>query len=202
VVWAVILAAGESKRMGEPKLVLPFRGTTMVEAVVDKVLAAGPTRVVVVVGGAATEVRAALAGRPVQFVHNPDFAGGMLSSVQRGLRALPDEAEGALIVLADQPLVPEAAIRAVLEAGRTGAKGLVVPVFRGRRGHPLYIALSYRSEIEGLDPEVGLRQLLARHPDDILELEAGDPGLLEDVDTPADYRRVSGAGPKGRRPKA
>ncbi len=189
MVWAVILAAGESRRMGEPKLLLPLRGKTMIEAVVDKVLAAGLSGVAVVVGGA-PGVRTALAGKPVLFVDNPDFSRGMLSSVQRGLRALPADATSALIVLADQPLIPESAIRAVLAAGQCGSKGLVVPIHRGRRGHPLLISLAYRSEVEGLDAGVGLRQLLARHPDDILEVEVPDPDFLEDVDTPADYRRV------------
>ncbi len=199
MVWAVILAAGESKRMGEPKLLLPLQGKTMVETVVDKVLGAGLSRIMVVVGGA-PGVRPALTGKPVEFVENPDYARGMLSSIQCGLRALPDDAAAALIVLADQPLVPAEALRAVLEAGKAGTKGLVVPVYRGRRGHPLLVSLSYRSEVARLDPEIGLRQLLARHPDDILEVEVEDSDLLEDVDTPADYRRIRSKSPDSPKP--
>lgn len=190
MVWAVILAAGESRRMGVPKLLLPFAGTTIIEAVVRTVTDAGVPRILVVLGAQSDRVREALKGRPVEFAENPDFRRGMLSSVQCGLRALPPDASAALVFLADQPTLSETAIRLTLRAGESTTKGIVVPVHNGRRGHPLLVRMRYREEIYGLDPAVGLRQLLGNHPEDVLEIEVPDAALLEDIDTPADYERA------------
>jgi molybdenum cofactor cytidylyltransferase len=198
MVWAVILAAGESRRMGSPKLLLPFGDTTVVETVVDAVAAAGITRTLVVLGDRAEGVRQALKGRPAEFVENADYRRGMLSSVQCGLRGLPSDASAALIVLADQPGISAAAIRTILRAAESSAKGIAVPVHQGKRGHPLFVSLRYKEEIFGLDPAVGLRQLLKLHSEDILEIEVPEDALLEDMDTPEDYRRMKRGSPRGQ----
>lgn len=190
MVWAVILAAGESRRMGQPKLLLPFGGATVIEAVVSTIAAAGIPRMVVVLGDKADRMREVLKGRPLEFAENPDFRRGMLSSVQCGLRALPPGASAALIHLADQPMISAAAVRAILGAAESSTRGIIVPVHDGKRGHPLLVSVRYREEIYGLDPAVGLRQLLGNHPGDVLEVEVRDAALLKDIDTPADYLKA------------
>jgi molybdenum cofactor cytidylyltransferase len=187
VIWAVVLAAGESKRMGRPKQVLPYGRSTILETVLDHVLASPVDGTLVVLGAAADKVAPLLAKLPVETIVNPDFRSGMLSSVQRGIRALPASARAALIFLGDQPAVgPETSGR-VLAAYRVSGRGIVLPVHAGRGGHPLLIDLKYRAEIDGLSAGIGLRELLVRHPDDIFRVEIDDPGVLLDIDTPEDY---------------
>ena len=187
MIWAVILAAGESKRMGRPKQVLPYGRSTILETVLDHVLASPVDGTLVVLGAAADKVAPLLAKLPVETIVNPDFRSGMLSSVQRGIRALPASARAALIFLGDQPAVgPETSGR-VLAAYRVSGRGIVLPVHAGRGGHPLLIDLKYRAEIDALSAGIGLRELLVRHPDDIFRVEIDDPGVLLDIDTPEDY---------------
>jgi len=187
VIWAVVLAAGESKRMGRPKQLLPYGPSTILENVLDKALASPVDGTLVVLGAAAERIAPLLSKRPVETVLNPDFRSGMLSSVRCGLRALPGSARAALIFLGDQPEVSPATARLVIEEYRRTARGLVLPVHWGRGGHPLLIDLKYREEIGLLSAGIGLRELLSRHPDDTLRIEVDDPGVSLDIDTPEDY---------------
>jgi molybdenum cofactor cytidylyltransferase len=196
VIWAVILAAGESRRMGTQKLLLPFGETTVVEAVVRTALDSRIDRALTVLGSDRDAIRLRLAPYGVEFAVNEDFKRGMLSSVQTGIRALPAEAEAAVVMLGDQPFLPARVVDAVIGAYRASGKGIIVPAFRGRRGHPILIGLEYRDEALSLDPAVGLRQLLAAHPDDVFEAEVDDTNILRDLDLPEDY-----AGELKRRPK-
>ncbi len=116
----------------------------------------------------------------------------MLSSIQTGISALPRRCRAALIVLGDQPDLPTSVIDALISAWNGGRKGIIVPVFEGRRGHPLLLDLKYRREIDSLKPETGLRGLLAAHPDDIFAVDVPDGAVLADIDTPEDYRKAVG----------
>jgi molybdenum cofactor cytidylyltransferase len=116
----------------------------------------------------------------------------MLSSVRRGLSALPPSARAAAFILADQPEVASSVIDLMIEAYRREKKGIVLPVYRKKRGHPLLIDLKYRREIESLSPDIGLRGLLREHRDDILEVRVSSPAVLKDIDNPDDYGRVLG----------
>jgi molybdenum cofactor cytidylyltransferase len=196
VIWAVILAAGESRRMGTQKLLLPFGEATVVEAVVRTALDSQIDRALAVLGSDREAIRLKLAPYGVEFAVNEDFKRGMLSSVQTGFRALPADAEAAVVMLGDQPFLPARVVDAVIGAYRVSGKGIVVPAFRGRRGHPVLIGLEYRDEALSLDPAVGLRQLLIAHPDDVFEAEVDDTNILRDLDLPEDY-----AGVLKRRPK-
>ena len=187
MIWAVILAAGESRRMGTQKLLLPFGQATVVEAVVRTALASRADRALAVLGADRDAVRLKLEPYGVDFTVNEDFVRGMLSSVQAGFKALPAEAEAAVVMLGDQPFLPARVVDAVIEAFRQSGKGIVVPAFRGRRGHPVLVCLGYRGEILALDPAEGLRQLMRAHPDDVFEAEAGDANILRDLDVPEDY---------------
>jgi molybdenum cofactor cytidylyltransferase len=187
VIWAVILAAGESRRMGTQKLLLPFGEATVVEAVVRTALASGVDRAVAVLGADRESIRARLEPRGVDFAVNERYAEGMLTSIQAGIRALPPEAEAAVVMLGDQPFLPPSVVDTVIQGRRESGKGIVIPVFRGRRGHPVLVDLKYRAETLSLDPADGLRRLMRSHPDDIAEVEVDDPNILRDLDTPEDY---------------
>jgi len=193
MIWAVVLAAGESRRMGTQKLLLSFGDATVVAAVVRAAQASRAGRTLVVLGADRVAVRLELEPRGVEFAVNEDYQLGMLSSVQAGFRTLPADAEAAVVMLGDQPFLPSRVVDAVIGAYEEGGKGIVVPTFQGRRGHPVLIDLKYREEVLALDPADGLRQLMRAHPADIFEVEAGDANILRDLDTPEDYAGL----PKG-----
>jgi molybdenum cofactor cytidylyltransferase len=187
-IWAVVLAAGESRRMGTQKLLLPFGEVTVVEAAVRTALDSHVDGVMVVLGADAAAVRKKLEGSGIAFAINEDYGRGMLSSVQAGFKALSGDPLAAVIMLGDQPFLPAEVVDAVVGTFGATGKGIVIPVFRGRRGHPVLIDMKYRDEVLGLDPSDGLRQLMHAHPDDIREVEVGDANVLRDMDTPEDYR--------------
>jgi molybdenum cofactor cytidylyltransferase len=187
---AIVLAAGRSRRMGAPKLVLPFAGSTVVARVVDAMLGAPVDAVVVVIRPGDTRVRGALVARCVVFVENPEPEGDMLSSVRCGLRALPSAAEAVLVSPGDQPSLKPGLIREMLLAFRANDRGILVPVHRGRRGHPLVFAARFREELLTSHDGTGLRGLLQTHPADVLEWPTPDAVVLEDLDTPDDYRKA------------
>jgi molybdenum cofactor cytidylyltransferase len=196
---ALIPAAGASRRMGRAKLLLPIAGTTVVGATVEALLAGGaaasPAGVCLVVRPEDGPLHRWAAERGLRLAENPAPDRGMLSSILAGLDALGGvegvaAAGGSLLVCpADLPELAASTVAAVLARLGRGAT-LAVPVHGGRRGHPLGIAPPRIADLPGLDPEVGLRQLLAAHPDEVAETEVDDPGCLRDVDTPADYDRA------------
>jgi len=192
MIAAVVPAAGESRRMGTPKQLLPFGATTVLGHVVDQLLASAVDEVSVVVGHQQDRVAQSLAGRGVRIVVNEDYRAGMLSSIRTGLRALPHACEAVLVALGDQPSITPGLVDRMLEGFRTCGKGILVPVCGGKRGHPLLVSMRYRDEILACYDDVGLRGLLKTHPDDVFELGVSIPGVLLDVDDPEDYRRELG----------
>jgi molybdenum cofactor cytidylyltransferase len=200
----MILAAGESRRMGTQKLLLPFGETTIVGAVAGTAASSRAGRTLVVLGADHEAIRRELEplagsgpadgpragkkpGASLSFAINTDYRLGMLTSIQAGFRALPPDAEAALIMLGDQPFLSARVVDAVVAAYETGGRGIVIPTFKGRRGHPVLIDLEYRNEILRLDPSAGLRGLMRAHPGDILDVDVADPNILRDLDTPEDY---------------
>jgi molybdenum cofactor cytidylyltransferase len=188
---AIILAAGRSRRMGTQKLLLPVGGRPLIARVVDEVLRSPVDRVFVVVGADAPRITEAIPDHRVSFVPNPLENAEMLDSVRAGLRALPPECAAALIVLGDQPCLSAELVATLVRAFREAHHGILVPVHRGRRGHPLLLAMRYREEMLNSHDAAGLRGLLETHKDDLLEVETGTDDILEDMDEPADYVRFA-----------
>ncbi len=199
---AIVPAAGASRRMGRPKLLLPYGGGTVLGAVAAALRTAGAAPIVVVAAAADAELRAWCAGEGpaaadgLRLALNPAPERGMLSSIMAGLTALGGAAELApggaplLVCPGDLPALRPDTVAQLLRRRHAAGAGLAVPTYRGRRGHPLAIAAELISEIGGLDPSRGLRQLLDLHPGELLEIEVDDPGCVADLDTPADYRRL------------
>jgi molybdenum cofactor cytidylyltransferase len=184
-VGAVVLAAGLSRRMGGPnKLVAEVEGAPMVSRVVDAALATAARPVVVVTGHDAARVRAALAGREVIFVHNPDYAAGLASSLKAGVAALGDKLDGALVCLGDMPWVRPEHVEALLAAFADDTAAICVPVHERKRGHPVLWPARYFGEIARLEGDVGARALLDEHADRVRLVPVADPGVALDVDTP------------------
>ncbi|MCX6220931.1 MAG: XdhC family protein [Bacteroidia bacterium] len=188
-VTSIVLAAGKSIRMGQQKLLMPFEGKSMISTVVGKIAGSVSSRTIVVTGCDRNKIEEELEAYPVLFVDNERYEEGMLTSVQAGVAAASQETDGYLILLGDQPMVSEAVINRLISVFQKGGKGLLIPVFNGKRGHPVLIGSKYRNEIKILNPEIGLRELFLNHPDDILEIEVASEEVLKDIDTPGDYER-------------
>jgi len=189
MIWGMILAAGESKRMGKPKLLLPFGEKTIIETIIDSVIQSKLDDVLVVLGAHREKIEKKIKDFSIKIVVNPDFKNDMLSSVQCGFRALPEDVEASLVILGDQPEISSALINKIVEAYKKSKKGIVLPVFRKNRGHPVLIDMKYQGEIEDLNPDLGLRNLVYKHAEDILEVEVITPSILQDIDTIEDYNR-------------
>ena len=193
MICAVVLAAGLSIRMGVQKLLLPFGSKTVIAHIIDQLLASTVDEVHVVVGHQAERISAELSGRAVSIVNNPNYKFGMLSSVRCGLRNLPEDCRAVMVVLGDQPSVTTGLIDQMLQSFATTEKNILVPLHKGKRGHPLMFSSHYRDEILTQYGDVGLRGVLHRHPDDIHELVVSDDSVLCDMDYPEDYRRELGS---------
>ena len=186
-IWAIVLAAGLSTRMGTQKLLLPFEGKTIIEKVVENILGAGIDRIKVILGSDRDEISEALKLMPVDFVMNENYQEGMHTSVISGVKALPLNAGAVLIFLGDQPFIPFNVTQQVVDAWKTDGKGIVIPLFEGRRAHPPLYDLKYRNELSNLDPAEGLRSVAKNFPWDICEVETSCPQIVRDIDTKNDY---------------
>ena len=186
-IWAIILAAGESKRMGFPKMLLPFRGTTIVGQVIENILNSQVDETVVVLGADGDEIKKVILNFPVRYCINEDYKEGMLSSVKCGFRMLPRDFDAVLVFPGDQPMVKPEITDRVISAYRKGDKGIVVPFYGKKRGHPLLIGSRYREDVMNLDLEKGLRSLMQKYPGDVLEVGTDSPEILKDIDDQEDY---------------
>jgi molybdenum cofactor cytidylyltransferase len=193
-VAAIVLAAGLSQRMGEAnKLLTEADGKPLVTTMVDALLATAARPIVVVTGHQDDRVRAALSDRPVRFVHNPDYAAGMSTSVRAGVAALGRDVAGALICLGDMPRVQPSHIESLLGAfDPEDGRAVVVPTYQGRRGNPVLWAARYFRELQELTGDVGARALLQRHADAVCAVPMPDDGVTIDVDTAEDLRALRG----------
>jgi 4-nitrophenyl phosphatase len=189
-VAGVVLAAGGSTRFGQPKQLLDWNGIPLVAHVADVALEAGLAPVVVVLGHAAEEVRAALAGRPVHIATNWRWEDGLSTSVQTGLSALPPDTDAAVFLQCDQPRVTPGLLRQVIARFRETGAPIVCPVHQGQRASPTLIARPFFRELAGVTGDQGGRALILRHPDAVETVEVDDPDLLADVDTPEEYARL------------
>jgi molybdenum cofactor cytidylyltransferase len=183
-VAALVLAAGGSTRMGDRhKLTASLGDRPLVAHAVDTVLASRARPVVVVTGHQAEAVRASLGGREVTFVANPEWSTGLASSLRAGLAGLPQAVDGVLVCLGDMPRIRAATLDALLDAF-TGPQSIVTPEYLGRRGHPVLFGRGHFAELARTTGDVGARALLERHAPRAVPV--ADPGVLVDVDTPAD----------------
>ena len=193
-VVAVVLAAGESRRMGRLKPLLPYGSATVIQAVVRSLKASPVDQVRVVLGHRREEIEARLQGEGVACISNPAYTDGMLTSVQVGMATAPESTEWFVIALGDQPSIRPKTVDLLLQAaqgclGEEPPATIVVPSYGGRRGHPLVIHARHRAEIGALPAEVGLRELLRRHPEAIRHVDVPEESVLHDMDTPEDYER-------------
>ncbi len=190
MIAAIVLAAGQSKRMGQPKMLLPWGKTSVLGQVIETIQRAGVKEVVVITGGAQDKVEEIVKQYAVSSRQNVEyFKGEMLSSLQTGLDALQDNTSvtAALMCLGDQPQVQEGSVRAVTEAFEARKSNLVVPSYRMRRGHPWLVARQLWEEILAMSPSESPREFLNRHAGEIEYVNVDNPSILADLDTFEEY---------------
>ncbi len=186
LVGGVILAAGLGRRMGAPKLLLPWQDRPLIRHAAETALASQLDTVFVVTGYRADAIANALQGLAVQIVHNPDYAAGLSTSLHTGVRALPGRYTAALIMLGDQPLLTSTIIDRLLEAYRATRAPLVAPVAGQRRGNPVLFARSLFPALLEVSGDEGARAVVAAHHAELHGVEV-DERVFYDVDTPEAY---------------
>ena len=196
MISAVILAAGESRRMGKQnKLLLPIGGEALLVKLVTSVCASDVGQVIVVIGHEAEKIRGELNELPLNFVYNPNFSEGMTTSIKYGVKVASHECDGLLICLGDMPFINTSEINKLIHAyvkNRIKGEGLiVVPVFKRQRGNPVLFSIEFRNDILEHKKESGCKEVIMKNSDSVMEIEMDDEKMLLDVDTMEDYQSVS-----------
>ena len=190
MIVAVVLSAGASSRMGRPKALLPVDGVPFIERIVRALERTEVDRVLVVLGHNAEAMREAIAYLGVDTVVNPDYARGQLSSLHTAIRALDGEpVEAILVHLVDHPFIESRLVERMIERFRAEEKLIVVPRFNGRRGHPVLFSSKLFREFLAASLDTGAKPVVRGHPEETLELDTDEAGILVDIDTPEEYRK-------------
>jgi molybdenum cofactor cytidylyltransferase len=191
-VAGLILAAGESSRMGCDKALLEYRGRTFLESIVNTLHEAGVERVIVVLGHHAEEIREAIDLGATEVVVNRDYRLGQTSSLQAGLRALEEnEPVGVFLCLVDHPDSAAFTLRQMLRTFKSSGAPVVIPEFQGRHGHPILVGRELFAELRALGPDSGADSVILKHRAQTRFVEVSDPGILLDVDDPETYKQLT-----------
>jgi|TARA_B100001971_G_C17925795_1_gene400121 molybdenum cofactor cytidylyltransferase len=190
MISAILLAAGESKRMGKLKQLMPFGQSTIVEQTIDNLLNSAVDETIVVLGYRAEEVIKTIAAKPVRLVVNPDYKQGMGTSIITGLNLVDSRTQAVMLILGDQPLINRQTINRLTDVFYNHDKGIVIPTYQGKRGHPIIFAIKYRGQLLGLKGDIGGRQIVKDHPGDILEVTVDSESIVTDIDTINDYQSL------------
>jgi molybdenum cofactor cytidylyltransferase len=191
-IGVLLLAAGQSRRMGGPNKLLaeipgssPGSAVPMVAAVARRLLASRARPIVAVLGNRAEEIDAALGRLPVERIRNPDFADGLSTSLKRGIAALPDDLDGVLVCLGDMPLISGRHLDRLIAAfNPLEGRAIIVPTRHGKRGNPVLWAKRFFPEMAQIAGDVGARHLIGEHAELVAEVEMDDDAILVDIDTP------------------
>ncbi len=185
---AIILAAGQSKRMRQPKMVLPWEKTTVLGKVIETIKLAGIEDILVVTGGARIDVEEIVESYSARKTHNENYENEeMLASIQLGIKGQKAESEATLICLGDQPQVEEGCVRSICEAFLKHKSNIIVPSYQMHRGHPWLIAKDLWNYILQMQTPESMRDFLNRYKNEIQYVEYQTSSILQDIDTPEDY---------------
>ena len=190
----IILAAGASTRLGQPKQLLRLKNKYLLEWVLDAALTSMLSRIILVLGYAHQKIMKALEEKlqhpKLQVEINPDYQKGQSQSLRVGLAKVSDTFPAVMFLLADQPLVDAATINYLLKKFWSAKKGICVPTFHGNRGNPTIFSQKFYKQIIEIKGDIGARQIINSHPEQVLEIEIKNPLLFADVDTPEDFAKI------------
>jgi len=187
VVSAVILAAGKSERFGKTKQLAALGNKTVLQCTVDNFTQSSADEIIVVLGYKYKEILKRLGHTTAKLVFNPEFETGMGSSLVEGIKHVRKDADGILLALADQPFIDSITINRLIDVFKSNTKGIIIPVYQEHRGNPVILSVKYREELLQIQGDTGGREIVKRHPEDILEVEVDCKGVLTDIDTPEQY---------------
>ncbi len=193
---AIVLAAGESRRMGMPKPLLRFGGTTFLDQILSVLRSSRMEGMTVVLGAQAETIRASVDLSEVDVVVNGDYLQGQLSSLIKGLKSLSVDADAMLLCLVDHPFITTEVVDQLVGAFEETGEPIVVPVFNGQRGHPALFARSLFDELVLAPEDQGARYVVSSNEDKVLEVNVHDRAVTMAIDTPQDYRSYFGAEPE------
>jgi molybdenum cofactor cytidylyltransferase len=193
MIAGLILAAGESRRMGSDKPLLTYRGHTFLETIILTLRNAGIENIVVVLGHHAEEIQQAVDLAGVQVIVNRDYRQGQTSSLQAGLAALDaPPVEAVILALVDHPAISREVITKLQDRFEPSRPPVVIPTYRGQRGHPVVISRALFPELLGLPPDQSANTVIRKYRDATQFVEVDDPGVLLDIDDPDGYERLIG----------
>ncbi len=195
---AIILAAGESKRMGKTKQLLDVGGKPLLQHILDGIHKTKVDEVILVLGHEAERIREKIDTSRLKVVLNPDYPKGMITSIQRGLQALDERSEAFFIVLADQPGIEPRVYNLLIREfrNRFPGKTIFLPAYRGRRGHPALFSVKHRKEAFRIEGDRGFREVLERVPQEVFLVELESESIVHDLDTPEQYQNFIGKKPE------
>ena len=165
--------------------------STILERAIDNLLNSAVDEIIVVLGHRAEEIIKTISAKPVKIIVNPNYRQGMSTSIIAGLILLDPQAQAVMLALGDQPLVDSQTINQLIDEFYNHDKGIAVPTHQGRRGHPTIFAIKYKPELLELEGDIGGREIIQSHPDDILEVAVDSESVIADIDTITDYRSLS-----------
>jgi len=191
---AIILAAGKSQRMGSPKALLPCPEGTFIERIIAMLKRSRADRITTVLGHEAGRIQAGADLSAIRVVINEQYELGQLSSLQAALRSVPDDTDAILMCLVDQPFVKTETVDSLIAAFRRTSAPIVLPTYKGKRGHPVLFARPLFEELLAAPLDIGARHVVRTHSECILDTATSDAGTAITIHTMADYRRHFGAG--------
>jgi molybdenum cofactor cytidylyltransferase len=190
MIAGIILSAGESKRMGTPKQLLPWRKTFILQQVIENAQASRLGMILLVLGSHADEIAGKIKiSSKIRIVINRDFKEGMSSSVKCGVKNAPEEADAYVLLLGDQPTIFPDIINKLIDCYQTNKHGIIIPVYDGRRGHPVVFDVKYKQALLAIG-DGGAKVVVDKHTHDVLEVTVDSPEVLTDIDTPQDYQKA------------
>ena len=173
--------------MGELKQLMPLGKNTILGQAIDNLMGSAVSEIIVVLGYKAEEIIKAIAAKPVKITINPDYQQGMSTSIIAGLNLVNPKAQAVMLALGDQPFVTSQTINRLIEEFYNHDKGIAIPTYQGKRGHPLIFTIRYKPELLELKGDIGGREIIKHHPQDVLKVAVDSESVIADIDTEEDY---------------